>query len=1139
MKQRFSSLDVKVIAHELSASLVSLRLSNIYDLSTRIFLLKFAKPEHREQLLIDSGFRAHLTSYARATASAPSPFVTRLRKYLKTRRVTSVSQVGTDRIIEIQFSDGAYRLFLEFYAGGNIVLTDNQLTIIALLRNVDEGAEHERYRLGLTYNLSLRQNYEGIPPLTKHRLRSGLQKAIDKQSEDPKKAGKLKKKPGDALRKALAVSITEFPPVIIDHALELVGFDKTLLPSAIVEDDALLDKLMRALEEAGRLLTEITSRDVAKGYIIAKHGKQTQSVGDENAEETQNLLYDDFHPFKPKQLEAKPDIEFLEFEGFNKTVDEFFSSIEGQKLESKLSEREENAKKRIEQARQEHARRIAGLEQVQELNVRRAQAIEANLDRVEEAAAAVNGLVAQGMDWLEIDRLIEMEQSRHNPVAQMIRLPLKLQENIATLLVSEYAYEEEDDDDDMADETDSEPSDSEDEGQKSSSAKPKQQEDKRLAVDIDLGLSAWSNARQYYDQRKSAATKQEKTEMASSKALKSTEAKIQADLKKGLKQEKQILRPVRKQLWFEKFIHFISSDGYLVLGGKDAQQSEMLYRKYLKKGDIYVHADLPGAASIIIRNNPNEDDAPIPPSTLQQAGNMSICTSNAWDSKAVMSAWWVNADQVSKTGPTGEYLAAGGFNIRGKKNYMPPAQLLLGFGIMFQISEDSKARHTKHRFGAGEALPIRSAAESDTAANKDDEDDDDDDDDFPDAGEAAEDSDDFPDAENGAAEESEDDDEEEQKDDHHDATDGDEASPAHERANPLQPKNLAPAAASKNTEASSPNEKQDASGSDSEDEDGEEAQHEAAAEDDAKPQQQGGVRHLSAKERRLKKKGKALPPQSIPQDSDHEENDTKPTPIDDENSSQKLSPADNKPQVRGKRGKKKKLATKYADQDEEDRRLAMQLLGSRAAEEKREAAAQEAAIKKETEEEKLARRRAQHERAQKEGLEAERQRQLALEQGTAADDAAAEDDDAAGADMTGAALDAFIGTPYVGDELLEALPICAPWAALGKYKYKVKLQPGSQKKGKAVREILDRWNKAFAVPKWIDQTSSDKEKIWPREVELVKGFKEAEIIGVVPVSKVRVMMGGGAAAADNNKGKASKTASKKGGGRGGKGSKKR
>lgn len=106
----------QVIAHELQESLVTLRLSNAYDLSSKILLLKFAKPDNKKQLVIDTGFRCHLTEFARTTAAAPSAFVARLRKFLKTRRLTAVSQVGTDRILEFQFSDGQYRLFLEFFA---------------------------------------------------------------------------------------------------------------------------------------------------------------------------------------------------------------------------------------------------------------------------------------------------------------------------------------------------------------------------------------------------------------------------------------------------------------------------------------------------------------------------------------------------------------------------------------------------------------------------------------------------------------------------------------------------------------------------------------------------------------------------------------------------------------------------------------------------------------------------------------------------------------------------------------------------------------------------------------------------------------------------------------------------------------
>ena len=558
--------------------------------------------------------------------------------------MTSVLQIGTDRIIELQFSDGQYRLFLEFYAGGNIVLTDKELNIIALLRIVDE--ENEKLRVGLKYSLDNRQNYTGIPPLTIERLKAGLQKAIEKGDgvvTIPQK--RSKRKPEDALRRALATSLNEYPPMLIDHALRVTAFDSGTPVDEVLKDPSLLEKLMVALGEAQKVMNNIETSGTCKGYIIAKSTKNASSAARNEIKENgeivhEDLMYEDFHPFRPQQIVDNLDITILELDGFNKTVDKFFSSIESQKLESRLTEREENAKRKLETARLDHQKRLGGLQQVQELNVRKAQAIEANPQKVQEAIAAVNGLLAQGMDWMDVARLIEMEQQRHNVVAEMIKLPLKLYENTITLLLAEASFEDEADFD--GDETGSDVSDSEEEraeGLKSNKAS--KFVDERLAVGVDLALSPWSNARQYYEQKKSAAVKEQKTLQSSEKALKSTEKKINADLKKGLKQEKEVMRTQRKSHWFEKFLYFISSDGYLVLAGKDAQQNEILYKKHLRKGDIYVHADLNGAASVIIKNKAGMSESPVPPSTLSQAGTLAVTTSSAWDSKAVMSAWWV------------------------------------------------------------------------------------------------------------------------------------------------------------------------------------------------------------------------------------------------------------------------------------------------------------------------------------------------------------------------------------------------------------------------------------------------------------------------------------------------------------------
>lgn len=64
--------------------------------------------------------------------------------------------------------------------------------------------------------------------------------------------------------------------------------------------------------------------------------------------------------------------------------------------------------------------------------------------------------------------------------------------------------------------------------------------------------------------------------------------------------------------------------------------------------DVYVHAELHGASSTIIRNH--DPSRPVPPLTLQQAGCACVCRSKAWDAKLVTSAWWVYHHQVRAGG---------------------------------------------------------------------------------------------------------------------------------------------------------------------------------------------------------------------------------------------------------------------------------------------------------------------------------------------------------------------------------------------------------------------------------------------------------------------------------------------------------
>lgn len=978
-----------------------------------------------------------------------------------------MSQVGTDRILEFTFSDGQYRLFLEFFAvsytrdvglrathgmlltrmlqSGNIILTDADLKIIALSRVVSEAEGQEPQRVGLSYSLDNRQNYKGIPPLTKDRVRAALQAGVDKAAANIVPSKKIKIKAGADLRRTLAVSIQELPPVLVENTLQDAGFDTTLALDKVLGDNALLDQLVELLIEARGVVEDITSSETCVGYIFAKRRENAKTPKPDDEAENEaddrrdNLLYEDFHPFVPRKFANDPALKVLEIQGYNQTVDEFFSSLEGQKLESRLSEREANAQRKLDAARQDQAKRIEGLQETQTSNLRKAAAIEANSDWVQEAMDAVNGLIAQGMDWVDIGKLIEREQKRNNPVAQMIKTPLKLSDNLVTLILAEENEEEEEEED--AYETDEEDSDDE-----SATNKPKGKEAiKGLLIDVNLAMTPWSNAREYYGQRRVAVVKEEKTQQQATKALKNTEAKIAEDLKKGLKQEKALLQPIRKQAWYEKFIWFISSDNYLVLGGKDATQNEMLYRRYLRKGDVYCHADLHGAASVIIKNNPSTPDAPIPPSTLTQAGSLSVCSSSAWDSKAGMGAWWVNADQVSKSAPTGEFLPAGSFMVRGKKNFLAPAQLLLGLGLVFRISEESMAKHVKHRLYDGSPPGQSTPASGDTREPALDD-------------------------EEGTENISDDNEDEENASDN-------EENENSTRANPLQTTGGDADQDSEDEEADT-DVKQRMSELNVSAQDGEDTPEAAKKDDEEEDESQDEDES------------------NIPAS----EEPSKPTGDDDSQTTASASkgPA---PMKRGQKKKAKKIARKYKDQDEEDRAAAEALIGAKAGQKRKE---DEAKAKADKEAELAAakeRRRAQHVRQQKETAEHEEIRRVMMDEGVdVLDPEEAEQ-------VT--VLDALVGTPLPGDEILEVIPICAPWNALVKAKYKVKLQPGATKKGKAVKEILERWKVAPTKKGVVDENSRDAARMWPREVELIKAIKAEEVINNVPVGKVRVMTWGG------------------------------
>ena len=191
---------------------------------------------------------------------------------------------------------------------------------------------------------------------------------------------------------------------------------------------------------------------------------------------------------------------------------------------------------------------------------------------------------------------------------------------------------------------------------------------KIFEIKINFRKSVAENAEKAYDDNKKLRKKLD----GAKKSIDETKKLIESAKKKDEIEKEKVKEAVKKDkiLWFERFRWFISSDGNIVIGGKDAKSNEIVVKKYLRDGDRYAHADIQGAPSIIIKNKGvNDEDLDISDKTLEEACIFAASYSKAWKQFAEAQAYWVLPEQVSKTAQSGEFIPKGAFIIRGKRNY--------------------------------------------------------------------------------------------------------------------------------------------------------------------------------------------------------------------------------------------------------------------------------------------------------------------------------------------------------------------------------------------------------------------------------------------------------------------------------------
>lgn len=209
---------------------------------------------------------------------------------------------------------------------------------------------------------------------------------------------------------------------------------------------------------------------------------------------------------------------------------------------------------------------------------------------------------------------------------------------------------------------------------------------------LNLHGRLYDDAGRYYERSKRFKQKMEGTKTALNetyKKLEEIEAKIRhAETLESAKPAEVagelVKRKIKHKQWFEKFRWFTSSDGFLIIAGKDAVSNEVLIKKYTNADDIVLHADIAGAPFVVIKTEgrtPSEQ-------CIHEAAEFAAAFSKAWrEGYASADVYWIKPDQLSKSGPSGEYVPHGAFVISGKRNWLHGMPLKIAIGI---IAEQDK-----------------------------------------------------------------------------------------------------------------------------------------------------------------------------------------------------------------------------------------------------------------------------------------------------------------------------------------------------------------------------------------------------------------------------------------------------------------
>ncbi|GAB3029258.1 ribosome rescue protein RqcH [Natronobiforma cellulositropha] len=632
-KRELTSVDLAALVRELGG-FEGAKVDKAYLYGDDLLRLKMRDFDRgRMELLIDVGEtkRVHTIAPERVpdAPGRPPQFAMKLRSRLSGADFAGVEQFEFDRILEFVFEreDGTTRIIAELFGQGNVAVTDGEYRVLDCLetirlksRTVVPGSRYEFPDSRLN-------------PLSLSR------EAFDHHMDDSD---------SDVVR-TLATQLN-FGGLYAEELCTRAGVEKTLdIDDA---DEAVYDRLYDAIDRL--------TADLETGALEPRLYCETDD-GEESADEEVTGRVVDVTPF-PLEEHDQSGLVPETYETFPSALDDYFYRLERATDEPDPASARPDFEEQIATQQRiidQQQGAIDGFDEQADAERERAELLYANYGLVDEILSSVRAARETDTPWDEIAETFAEGRERGIEAAEAVvdvdgsdaAVTVEIDGERVRLFVADGVEK---------------------------NADRLYTEAKRIAEKKEGALAAIEDTRERLaeiERRREEWTAEDEP----------AETSADDDPSRDWLAESSV--PVRtNEMWYERFRWFRTSDGFLVIGGRNADQNEELVKKYLEPGDRVLHTQAHGGPVTVVKatapSEASSSDIEIPETSLEEAAQFAVSYSSVWkDGHFAGDVYLVDADQVSKTPESGEYLEKGGFAVRGDRTYFDDTPVGVAVGI--------------------------------------------------------------------------------------------------------------------------------------------------------------------------------------------------------------------------------------------------------------------------------------------------------------------------------------------------------------------------------------------------------------------------------------------------------------------------